>query len=162
PYETFDPGAIEVTEEELETYYRNNSMVYETPERRSGYLVRFIVEDFLGEDEADEQTLQQYFERNLQRYMTTEETALPDFASVKEQVLRDYRKSVATHNTVAAANEFVEFLYNEKTLPAQDSLTEVVLQHHGKIQSLPLFASGETVEGVDLLSYELMGMFSMG
>ncbi len=161
-YEDFNPGEIEVSEEDLEAYYRNNSVVYETPEQRSGYLVRFIVEDFLSNEDVDDKTLQQFFERNLHRYMSAEQEAVPELANVKEAVLRDYRKSAATRKAVASANEFVEYLYKEKTLPSQESLSEEVQKRTGKIQQLPLFASGQTVAGVDLLSYELMGMFSMG
>jgi hypothetical protein len=161
-YEGFNPGEIEVSEADLEAYYRSNAVVYETPERRSGYLVRFVVDDFIANSEVDDKTLQQYFERNIQRYMSSDDAEIPEFASVKERVLRDYLKSLATRDAVTAANEFVEYLYGQATLPAQEDLSGEVSKHRGKIQQLPLFASGQAVEGVDLLPYELMGMFSIG
>ncbi len=160
-YTDFQPEASEPTQEQLQEFYRSQSTVYELPEQRSGYAVRFRSADFLVEDAVEDRVLQQYFERNLQKYLVGEEQAVPEFAAVREQVLSDYRQQLATRGMVEQANEFVDYLYKAGSLPESDVLAAEVVRRKGTIQPLPAFSRSQAPAGSDLQPQDLLELFTL-
>ena len=158
----YNPGSynpqIDVTEEELRSYYEENQLQYQTPVRRSVDYVEFDAATYLDQVKPTEDELINYFEENRSRYQPEppapaeegEEPAPQEpvtFEEVRADVRADLRMDRARDIAFERANDLVlQIIENE--IPNDSAALESAIEDHQVVEkTTPHFARGETPIG---------------
>lgn len=111
---TFDPS-----EDEIETFFSQRVEAYRIPETRILALATFRPAAFAGKvPDPSETELRQFFDNNRTRYVDEEAEdptkALPDFETVRDEVLQDWKEAQGERLARQSAEEFVYTLFDEE------------------------------------------------
>lgn len=131
--ESFSPE-IEVTEEELETFYRDNLSKYRTPAQLTATSLLFPYEKYTtGLPEPSDAQLEGFFTVNQFRFEQyrpkAEEADAPEFIWTnvpKETLIAEYQKDEARPLAEKAAQDFVIALHDAGIAYGSDSFTTMI------------------------------------
>ncbi len=154
-YGNFDPE-IEPTEEELESFYEDNTFRYEIPERMSVSYVTFEAARLIDAVELNDADIATYFESNRDRFKKPategEETSVGSdevtLADVREQVEAEMKLNTARNGCINVASDFSYLLFENQIEPGSAELDRA-LTENGLIEvSVAPFFDGQIPDGL--------------
>ncbi|MEZ5276435.1 MAG: peptidyl-prolyl cis-trans isomerase [Opitutaceae bacterium] len=155
----FQP-VIEPTDEELETFFQENTFRYEIPERAEVDYLTFASSRLIDSIELKDADVVSYFEANKTRFQPPPPPADPatgeaaeapaevQLADVRDQVESEMKLNAARNSAVRIASDFAYALFENGIKPGSEQLNRMIRDADLPLQSAPPFARSETPAGL--------------
>lgn len=144
----FDAVKIDISEEELEEYFKENLVTYRIPEQAKVRYATFNAIRHINAVEVDEDDLRDYYDANINRYQTGTNLTAQSFEDVRELVEKEIRLQEAREMAANEAADFSDWLYSgdEERLAQFDSYA---LEHKVPVKTTEWFSAKSAPLGID-------------